>query len=69
MQYYIFAFFIYYLAITKTIKNKTPTNKLLFISSLLPIFFIAVFRGDVGTDTNAYLQIIQPTLNSDLYFL
>lgn len=58
MPYYAIAFLIYSLATVKILKKETPATTCLFILGLCPLFLIAICRGDVGTDTGAYLQII-----------
>lgn len=58
MLYYVLAFAIYGFAVAVIIKRETYRRLLVFVIGLSPIFFLAICRGNVGTDTAAYLRII-----------
>jgi hypothetical protein len=58
MLYYALAFTIYGFAVAAIIKRKTHRQLLIFFLGLSPVFFLAICRGNVGTDTAAYLRIV-----------
>jgi heme/copper-type cytochrome/quinol oxidase subunit 3 len=69
MPYYFFAFSIYSMALAALLQKKVHHRLTIFALGLLPIFFLVICRGNVGTDTAAYLQIvsdIQESGSSDL---
>lgn len=65
MSYYILAFAIYSFFITLLMRrNATQSPARLFVLGLVPAFFLVLCRGDVGTDTAAYLRIIDDIQNN-----
>ena len=65
MPYYILAFAIYCFCIAVLIRsNATQSPVRIFVFGLLPAFFLVLFRGNVGTDTAAYLRIISDIQNN-----
>jgi len=58
MCYYISAFAIYGIALLSLMRVSTRFQTIIFSLGLLPVFLLVVCRGNVGTDTAAYLQII-----------
>lgn len=62
--YYGLSFSLYFIVVS-FFSVKIFRRLSYFISALLPVFFMAVFRGDVGTDTSAYLQIVSAIQGGD----
>ena len=54
MEYYIIAFLFFYIFCFIKI-HKKDKNHLFFIIGTLPIAFLAILRGNVGTDTYSYV--------------
>ncbi len=66
MHYYVLPFAIYCIAIAILIRREnTPSHHIVFfLLGLFPVFLLSVCRGDVGTDTAAYLRIIEDIQNT-----
>ena len=58
MPFYLAAFFIYIAIVFRSICERKNFTFLQFIFALFPLFLITILRGDIGTDTAAYLNII-----------
>lgn len=58
MIYYILSFFIYYLGLIYFRKYLGRKGRMVLFISILPIFSLVMLRGNVGTDTHTYLNII-----------
>ncbi|MFZ3139353.1 EpsG family protein [Polaromonas sp.] len=63
MEYYILAFIFFYIFIFLA-RQACEYEPIFFIIGIAPLAFLAVFRGNVGTDTSAYLEIIRATSES-----
>lgn len=63
MEYYIIAFIFFYISIFLAKWSCEYESGILFVG-ILPLVFLVVFRGNVGTDTAAYLEIIRATSDS-----
>lgn len=60
MEYYIIAFTFFYTLLFLARQSLEYEPAFVFIG-ILPLFFLTVLRGDVGTDTSTYLEIIRAT--------
>jgi len=63
MEYYIIAFIFFYafLFLARYVSEYEPA---FLVAGILPLAFLTAFRGDVGTDTFTYLDIIRATKDS-----
>ena len=63
MEYYIVAFIFFYIFLL--LSRKSRGHDFIFIVfGTSPLIFLAIFRGNVGTDTESYLGIIAATKES-----
>jgi hypothetical protein len=58
MIYYSAAFLFYYACVVSAFQDVRKHENKIFIFGMLPLVLLVVLRGDVGTDTASYLQII-----------
>lgn len=58
MTEYFVVFFLYIVCMGLAYTNFIRYKNLIFLLGLLPLFLLVAFRGSVGTDTAAYLNIV-----------
>lgn len=63
MEYYIIAFIFFYIFLLLA-RQSCEYESAFFAIGIAPLVFLAVFRGNVGTDTSTYLEIIRATSES-----
>lgn len=63
MEHYIISFIFFYIFLILS-KKSNGHDFVFIVVGALPLIFLAVFRGSVGTDTESYLGIIAATKES-----
>lgn len=58
MTEYFVVFFLYVICMGLAYKNLIKYKNLIFLLGIFPLFLLVAFRGFVGTDTAAYLNIV-----------
>lgn len=61
MFVYIFPYiFLLFVGIITFFKNiNLNVSRFFFFIALLPVFFLVIFRGEIGTDTSTYEKLIE----------
>lgn len=58
MFYYVLSFISYYFGLLSISKLQNKKSSIVFFFAAVPMFLLVMLRGDVGTDTLSYLDII-----------